>query len=236
MSTDFHWERYAGEWIEWVRTPDHDAFWVYVQQLREFLPAPGSATLDLGCGEGRVSRELTDLGHLVTAADLSPSLLEAAERAESAAGYRLADVEALPFPDNSFDRVVAYNVLMDVPDVPRAVAEIARVLSPGGVFTMSVVHPFADACSVDESGGFTVSRDYLKGGQFNTAEHRAGLDMHWSGWARPLHEYLDALGAAGLAVTAMREPTPERVDGPYSGMAAWQRMPLFLWLNARHCA
>ncbi|WP_028938072.1 class I SAM-dependent methyltransferase [Pseudonocardia spinosispora] len=236
MSTDFHWERYAGEWIEWVRTPDHDAFWVYVQQFREFLPPPGSHTLDLGCGEGRVSRELTDLGHRVTASDLSPSLLEAAERAGSAADYRLADAAALPFADDSFDRVVAYNVLMDVPDVPAAVAEVARVLAPGGEFTMSVVHPFADRCTVDDSGRFVMAGDYLTGGVFSAAETRAGLDMHWDGWSRPLHEYFDALTSAGLAVTAMREPKPERVDGPYSGLEPWRRMPLFLWLNARHRA
>ena len=69
-----HWEAYASEWTSWARTPDHDEYWSYRDQFREFVPAPGTATLEVGCGEGRVSRDLTDLGHHVTAVDLSPSL------------------------------------------------------------------------------------------------------------------------------------------------------------------
>ncbi len=120
--TGGHWEGAAPEWIDWARAP-HDAFWAYRDTLRSFLPPPGRATLDLGCGEGRVARELTALGHTVTATDYAPSLVEAAQLAGSARDYVVADAAALPFGDGAFDRVVAYNVLMDVPDVPAAVAE-----------------------------------------------------------------------------------------------------------------
>ncbi|HEV7449829.1 MAG TPA: class I SAM-dependent methyltransferase [Pseudonocardiaceae bacterium] len=76
--------------------------------------------MEIGRGEGRIARELTDLGHAVTASDISPSLLAAAEDAGSADRYVLADATSLPFDAHSFDRVVAYNVLMDVPDIlPR---------------------------------------------------------------------------------------------------------------------
>jgi SAM-dependent methyltransferase len=83
-----HWQGIASDWIDWARAPGHDAFWAYRDALRSFIPPPGRATLDLGCGEGRVARELTALGHLVTATDVSPSLLEAARQAGSARCYR----------------------------------------------------------------------------------------------------------------------------------------------------
>jgi SAM-dependent methyltransferase len=67
-----HWERVAPDWIAWTRTPGHDAFWSYREGFRAFVPPPGEATLEVGCGEGRISRELADLGHRVTALDLSP--------------------------------------------------------------------------------------------------------------------------------------------------------------------
>lgn len=91
-----HWERTASDWIDWARAPGHDAFWAFREALRAFLPGPGRATLDLGCGEGRVARELTALGHTVTAADYAPSLLAAARQAGSARDYVMADAGALP--------------------------------------------------------------------------------------------------------------------------------------------
>jgi ubiquinone/menaquinone biosynthesis C-methylase UbiE len=126
-----HWERVASEWMDWARAPGHDAYWYYRRAFREFVPSPGTATLEIGCGEGRIARDLSRLGHRVTATDISPSLLRAAEKAASAERYVPADAGALPFADHSFDRVVAYNVFMDVPDMPAAVAEAGRVLTPG---------------------------------------------------------------------------------------------------------
>jgi SAM-dependent methyltransferase len=85
-----HWEGVAPEWIDWARAPGHDAFWAYREALLAFLPEPGRVTLDLGCGEGRVARELTALGHTVTAAGYAPTLLAPARQAGSACDYAAA--------------------------------------------------------------------------------------------------------------------------------------------------
>jgi len=50
----------------------------------------------------------------------------------------------LPFSDDTFDFAIAYNVLMDIEDVPTALKEIGRVLRPSGTLVISIVHPFAD--------------------------------------------------------------------------------------------
>jgi 2-polyprenyl-3-methyl-5-hydroxy-6-metoxy-1,4-benzoquinol methylase len=91
-----HWEQVASDWTAWAREPGHDAYWYYRDAFRQFLPPPGVATLEIGCGEGRIARDLTALGHHVTATDISPSLIAAAEAAESARRYAAADATSLP--------------------------------------------------------------------------------------------------------------------------------------------
>jgi SAM-dependent methyltransferase len=232
-----HWEEIAAEWTAWARAPEHDAFWAYRDEFRRFAPAPGTATLEIGCGEGRISRELSGLGHHVTATDISPTLLAAAEQADSAAGYRQADAAALPFEDASFDRVIAYNVLMDVDDMFAAVAEAGRVLTRDGILTISIVHPFSDRGSFatpNANAPFVVPGSYFGRRHFAGTESRNGHVMHFAGWSHPLEDYIAALTEAGLAVTGLQEPRPTRPANLTNAVRQWSRIPLFLWLNARH--
>jgi SAM-dependent methyltransferase len=97
--------------------------------------------LEVGCGPAELwaqNCERIPEGWRLTLADLSPGMLETAcealgERAE----YRVADIQELPFADETFDGVIANHMLYHVPDVPRALAEVARVLRPDGVFYAS---------------------------------------------------------------------------------------------------
>ena len=123
-----HWTRVAAEWIAWARSPGHDAFWAYRRALGRFIGAGSGQALDIGCGEGRVSRELKALGYRVTASDAVAAMVEAARQAGSADGYAVADAKDLPFESGQFGLVMAYNVLMDVEDVPATLKE-----APAGV-------------------------------------------------------------------------------------------------------
>jgi len=122
-----HWSRNATEWIAWARSPNHDAFWAYRCSLLAFIGTGAGEALEVGCGEGRVSRLLKDCGYHVTATDPVQELLLAAQQAGSADEYKVADASDLPFSEETFDLVVAYNVLMDVKNVPMAMREIRRV-------------------------------------------------------------------------------------------------------------
>jgi SAM-dependent methyltransferase len=109
---------------------------------------PGADVLEVGCGAGwmwaeAAARLPTDLG--LTLTDLSTGMVsEAVERVGSLGRYRrtsgrVADIQDLPFRSGAFDVVVAVYVLHHVPDTRRAVAEMARVLRPGGVALVACV-------------------------------------------------------------------------------------------------
>jgi Methyltransferase domain len=74
--------RNAEAWLRWSRSPDLDhAFWhLNLPTLIALLPPPGEITLDVGCGEGRVARALTALGHVVVGVESSPALARAGDR------------------------------------------------------------------------------------------------------------------------------------------------------------
>ncbi|HWL52406.1 MAG TPA: class I SAM-dependent methyltransferase [Chthoniobacteraceae bacterium] len=234
-----HWSRFAHEWVQWTRTPNHDAFWAYREAFLSFIGrGKGGEALEVGCGEGRISRELAALGYRVSAADVAPEMIEAARELGSASEYAVAPAAALPFADGRFRLVVAYNVLMDVEDVPASIREIRRVLRPDGEFVFSLVHPFSDRGDFDGAAAdapFTLKGSYFGRERFEAVEQRNGLTMHFAGWSQPLEAYAAALEAAGLAITSIREPRPAMGEGR-EYLERWQRIPLFLWVKARPLA
>lgn len=229
-----HWTAVAAQWIAWARAPGHDAFWAYRKGLVDFIGKGSGRALEVGCGEGRVSRELKRLGYHVTATDAVAAMVEAAREGNSADDYRVAGLGDLPFDDKSFDLDMAYNVLMDVEDVPGALREIRRVLKPEGTLLVSLVHPFRDRGRFggrEPDAPFVIDGSYYGRQYFEGEESRNGLTMRFAGWSQPLEDYMAALEAAGLAITGLREPIPDAADTDQ--LRQWSRIPLFLWLKAR---
>jgi SAM-dependent methyltransferase len=214
------WETQARNWTAWVRKPGFDSYWRYRDAFFELVPTAGRATLDLGCGEGRVSRDLVERGHRVTGIDASPTLLEAAREAHPEGRYLLADSADLPFPDDSFDLVIAYCVLMDVDDLPGTVAEIGRVLEPGGRLCLAITHPITNTGS-RRDGVFVLDRPYFGRHRFEEEVVRDGMAMKFQGWNHPLSAYTTALEDSGLLIEALREP---QVDN--------EAVPWHLWIRA----
>jgi len=97
--------------------------------------APALA-MDFGCGSGNLTARLLDLGLEVTAADVSPEFLQAIGRrfaGRPVSTLRLNGTDLAGVPDAAFDLVAAYSVLHHVPDYLGVLAELVRVLRPGGV-------------------------------------------------------------------------------------------------------
>ncbi len=228
MEEEVDWDQEADNWTRWARTPDHDAYWQYRDAFfDQIVPKPGRCTVEIGCGEGRVTRDLQERGHRVVGLDRSERLLRYARDADTSGSYLLANAARLPIADAGCDLVVAYNSLMDVLDMPTTVGEAARVLEPGGHLCVCVTHPLSDGgrfVSSEEGATFEITGSYFGRRKFEETFERDGLTMTFRGWSTALEEYMLAFEAAGLLVEALREPRP--VAG--GRHAPWQRIPLFL--------
>lgn len=97
----------------------------------------GGKVLDLCCGQGTLTARLAQRDLEVVGLDFSPSMLELARTAAPGIQFDEGDAQALPYDDGSFEAVVCNFGMMHIPDQPKALAEIARVLKPEGVFSMT---------------------------------------------------------------------------------------------------
>lgn len=134
--------------------------WLFEQEA----PPPGARVLEIGCGPATTlwgaNHERIDPSWRITLTDFSDGMIEAArdvlgDRAE----YAVANVEELPFADESFDAVLANHMLYHVADRPKAFAEIRRVLVPGGVFHAATNGDGHMQELGDLSAGVTATRD-----------------------------------------------------------------------------
>ncbi|HEY7072464.1 MAG TPA: methyltransferase domain-containing protein [Acidimicrobiales bacterium] len=162
--------------------------------------ASGRKVLDVATGTGIVARTAADRGATVTGVDLNEAMLTVARRARPELDWRQGNAQRLPFGDREFDVVVSQMALMFFPDPAAALAEMARVVVPGG--TVAVMVPGA----LDRQAAFApfVAMAARHAGpeavDLLTAYFRAG----------DLDELAGLMGAAGPAVTEQR-----RVDGTY---------------------
>lgn len=184
-------------------------------------PVEGDRYLDVGCGEGRVMRALTDSGANVEGVDINP---EFAARAGTAV---VADLLVLPLRDSSYDGVYSVLTLEHVADHRAFFAEIARVTRPGGVLTVVINHPVwtaPESTPVSDSDGEVLWRPgaYFSNGSSQipagdgtvTFHHRSMGELLNSaadtGWRlermveRPHHEFEDQAGIPRLLACRWR--------------------------------
>jgi SAM-dependent methyltransferase len=230
------WEEHAAAWTAWAREPHHDSYWRFHRDaFLELVPPPGRRTLDLGCGEGRLSRDLKALGHDVVGLDASATMLAAAREADPSIETHLGDAASVPFDDGAFDCVVAFMSLQDVDDYVSAIHECARLLEPGGRLCLAIVHPINSAGRFegdDPASPFVIAGSYL--GRFRREDtvERNGLEMTFVSAHRPLQDYVEALADAGLLIERVREPAIPEAAIVRERSRLWQRVPLFLHARA----
>ncbi|GAA1745765.1 class I SAM-dependent methyltransferase [Nonomuraea bangladeshensis] len=173
----------------------------------------GRRILDAGCGAGPLFAALRERGAVVTGVDASAGMLELARRRLGTdADLRVVDLAGpLPFPDDTFDDVIASLVLHYLEDWAPTLAEIRRVLKPGGRLLVSVDHPFVITLMQQAAGEkpkyFETrnrTEEWVMGGQTTTL----------SFWDRPLHAMTEAFTAAGFRISVISEPpfVPEARD------------------------
>lgn len=167
----------------------------------------GRRILDVGCGAGPIAVKLRDRGAIVAGFDSSAAMLELArKRLGPDTDLRLADLASpLPYPDGAFDDVIAALVLHYLQDWTGPLAELRRVLKPGGRLIAAIDHPFAIALMHLMQGD---KPDYFETRSWTDEWTFDGHSTLLTFWTRPLHAMTDAFTAAGFRIAVISEPPP----------------------------
>ncbi|MFE9747031.1 class I SAM-dependent methyltransferase [Saccharothrix saharensis] len=167
----------------------------------------GRRVLDAGCGSGPLFAALRERGAEVSGFDGSAGMLaQARRRLGPDADLRVADLaRPLPYPDAEFDDVMASLVLHYLRDWGPPLAELHRVLKPGGRLIASVDHPTL----INVIRRMTGPRpDYFATANRVEKWTMGGQTAELSFWDRPLHAMTDAFTAAGFRISVIHEPRP----------------------------
>ncbi len=211
------WEINAGWWQEGF-TEGADA--EYAEQLLPLAAehlAGSSRILDVGCGEGQITRLASALPGVERAIGIDPTwaqLTAAASRRPVRGGPSLlarAGAATLPFSAESFDAAVACLVFEHVVDVDGAIAEVARVLAPGGRFVFMLNHPLLQTPGSGWIDDHILDEQYWRIGPYlieDEGVEEVDKDVFIPFIHRPVSRYVNAMARNGLYVTRMEEPAP----------------------------
>jgi ubiquinone/menaquinone biosynthesis C-methylase UbiE len=192
------------------------------------------AALDVGCGEGRFCRMLQAKGVRAVGVDPTVQFIEHARKLDPDGDYRVGSADALDFADGSFDLAVSYMVLIDIADIETAVAEMVRVLRPGGSLLIANLSSLLTASfgpEWTEHGAPGVDypiRKYFE----ERGEWHEFIGARILNWHRPLSRYMSVLLEKGLILRWFSEPTPYGGDTetaeryrqvPYYVLMEWQK-------------
>ena len=199
------WEEHAEQWISWVRDPgqpdSYERF--HRKHFLPLVPDPGRLTLEIGCGEGRVGRDLQRAGHMVVGVDFSPTMCQAAATdPETPIPVIAGDARKLPLADASVDCAIAFMCLQTIDDMDGAITEIARVLADEKKLALAIVHPIYSAGGFSPVGdscvNFVIEQSYFESRIRVSDGGQDGRKAPLYRKHHPLQAYTEALLTAGF--------------------------------------
>jgi SAM-dependent methyltransferase len=209
------WEQHSQWWIDGFTggaDPEYD------EQILPLAAAELSDArwvLDVGCGEGQISRLAARLDGVERVVGIDPTWnqIQAAVARDGGPAYARATAHRLPFRNGSFDAVVACLVFEHIDELDEAVAEVGRVLVGGGQFCFFLNHPLLqtpDSGWIDDQVVEPPEQYWRIGRYLEEAEtlEEVELGVQIRFLHRPLSRYVNALAEHGLFIERMVEPQP----------------------------
>jgi SAM-dependent methyltransferase len=233
------WEVNSAWWQEsFTEGADPEYTEQIIPLLAQQLAAAGPRrVLDIGCGEGQLSRVAAGIEGVESVVGIDPTLsqLAVAVHRQAASGapvaYARSQAGALPVADASFEAAFACLVFEHIEGTSAAMAEVGRALAPGGTFWLFLNHPLLQAPGSGWVDDHILGEQYWRIGPY-LEEHHGVEEVDKDVWIpfvhRPLSVYVNAMVEAGLYLTAMVEPPPpagflQRAD-EYQQAAAFPRL------------
>ncbi|MDI6731280.1 MAG: class I SAM-dependent methyltransferase [Candidatus Margulisbacteria bacterium] len=243
------WNKVAGWYDQLVGEKGSDYHQnVIIPQLIDLIkPQKGEKIIDIGCGQGVFCRRLAEKGIVVTGIDASPRLIDIAKKHSNnqAIKFQVADAADLKNISNAaFDAAISILALQNMEPLEKVIAEIARVVKPGGRFFLVLNHP-CFRIPRQSGWGFDEKRklQYRRIDSY-LSEQKIPIKMHpgakpdvytWS-FHRPLSAYFKVLTDNHLVVNQLEEWTSHRTSLPGKSKKAEDRardeIPLFIAIAA----
>ena len=208
------WESHADWWQEGFTEGADPEYTEQILPLATEALAGAADVLDVGTGEGQIAR-LAQANGATRVIGLDPTVAQIVEAARRGGGpsYLRSGAAALPFAAESFDAVIACLVFEHITEVDEAIAEVARVLRPGGRFAFFLNHPllqtpnsgWIDDQMLDPPEQYWRIGPYLVE-DLTVEEVEKGVFIPFI--HRPLSRYVNALADNGLLLRRMLEPAP----------------------------
>ncbi len=210
-ATENAWERHAGWWQDGFTEGADPEYAEQIVPLCRDLLAGCRRIVDIGCGEGQLARALANVGADVVGLDPTIAQLRVAHERGGPPAYARAFAEQLPLREAAFDAALACLVFEHIPDHRPPIAEIARVLAPGGRFVWFLNHPLLQCPGSGWVIDHILEEEYWRVGPYLVTdvvmeELAPGVELPFV--HRPLSDYVNALAEAGLTIVQMLEPAP----------------------------
>ena len=213
MSNGELWERHAQWWIKGFTDGVDPEYTDQIIPIAVGELAGIKTVLDVGCGDGQIGRALSANGAAVVGVDPTWGQISVAAERGKGPLYACASASNLPVANASCDAVLACLVFEHIDDVDSAIAEISRVLKPGGVFAFFLNHPLLQTPGSGWIDDHFVEppEQYWRIGAYlveTASVEEVEKDVFIRFVHRPLSRYINALSEHSLVLEQMIEPSP----------------------------